>query len=96
MIGVCKKDGNLYDLVGEEVRRVLNKHKENLYQDIIVKIAVGDNAKELAEENAINEYLMFNGNNVSWEWLNDWNEGEKYAVIWGITPIERVKHLWRV
>ena len=96
MIGLCKKDGNLYDLVVDEVMRVLNKHEESPYQDIIVKIAVGNNAKELAEEKAINEYLMFNGNDISWVWLNDWNEGETFAVIWGITPMERIKHLWRV
>lgn len=79
------KDGqDGYEAVEEYVDRYCQL---NGYQDVIVSIATSYDGKEY---NLFNEIVFPDNNCVSFTFLNDWWEGEKFIKILGIKGVNEL------
>lgn len=65
----------------EVARRAVNDLQA--YETMIVRIR--------ADGVEMNEILEFNGDDLSWCWLNDWYEGQRYIEYIGSIRLSEVK-----
>lgn len=67
------------------------------YKDIMLKATRGITVFETLivririDGMEINEVLEFNGDDISWSWLNDWYEGQKNIEYVGSIRLSEVK-----
>ena len=100
MILICNNEIHADEAVAWFVKNYVLMHTNRNLDGDYADIVVGDFIVKLAplyreDEKPIeeNEYLEFDYNG-DWCWLNDWDEGQKCVIVYGITPIDKVKPYW--
>lgn len=82
---------NLYDIVGGVCQHFCEINKT--YADILVKIEIWSKdylTKELKKFYSSTQYVQFNGDEMSWEFMNDFDEGEDGVVVTDICYLHEV------
>ena len=62
--------------------------KQECYKDVIVKLAYKYEWEKLYT--VTNEILEYCPCRDTWEWLNDWNEGQQDVKVIGFIPVSNV------
>ena len=76
---------NLYQIAGTVCQHFCEINKT--YADILIKIEIWSKdylTEKLKKSYSTTEFVMFNGNEMSWEFMNDFDEGEDAIVITNI------------